>query len=51
MMVKTVALGVKQGLDLFVLKPAGIVCYVLLLSADYAFVALKIMPADCIYTL
>ena len=51
MMVETVALGVKQGLNLFVLKPAGIVDYVLLLSADHAFVALEIVPADCVYAL
>ena len=51
MMVETIALGVKQGLDLFVLKPTGIVDYVLLLSADHAFVALEIVPADCVYAL
>ena len=51
MMVEAIALGVKQGLDLFVLKPAGIVDYILLLPANYAFVALEFVPADCVYAL
>ena len=46
-----IAFGVKQGLNLFVLEPAGIVYYVLLLPANNAFVALEIVPADCVYTL
>lgn len=51
MMVEAIALGVKQGLNLFILEPTGIVDYILLLPANYAFVALEIVSADCVYTL
>lgn len=50
MMVEAIALGV-QGLNLLVLEPTGIVDYILLLPADYAFVALEIVSADCVYAL
>lgn len=51
MMVEAITLGVKQWLNLFVLEPTGIVDYILLLSANDAFVALEVVPADCVNAL